>query len=65
MDFELSDEHKLFRSTVRDFVDKEVVPGALERDKSHEFPHDLIEKMAALGLLGVPFAEEGSGGVAC
>src|SRR5207248_6331909 len=61
MDFELSEEHKLFRSTVRDFADKEVAPGALERDKSHEFPHDIIDKMAALGLLGVPFPE-GYGG---
>jgi len=64
MDFELSSEHKLFRDTVRDFADKEVAPGALERDKTHEFPHDLIEKMAALGLMGVPFSEEygGAGG---
>ena len=44
MDFELSSEHKLFRDTVRDFADKEVAPGALERDKTHEFPHDLIEE---------------------
>lgn len=64
MDFDLSEEHKLFRSTVREFADNEIVPGALERDKTHEFPHDLIKKMAALGLLGVPFAEEygGAGG---
>ncbi|HET9492711.1 MAG TPA: acyl-CoA dehydrogenase [Chloroflexia bacterium] len=64
MDFDLSEEHRLFRDTVRDFADNEVAPGALERDKTHEFPHDLIEKMAALGLLGVPFAEEygGAGG---
>jgi alkylation response protein AidB-like acyl-CoA dehydrogenase len=61
MDFELSEEHKLFRSTVRDFADKEVAPGALERDKTHEFPHDIIDKMAALGLLGVPFPEEYGG----
>jgi len=64
MDFDLSSEHKLFRETVRDFTDKEVTPGALERDKTHEFPHHLIDKMAALGLMGVPFPEEygGSGG---
>ena len=31
MDFELSDEHKLFRDTVRDYADNEVAPGALER----------------------------------
>src|SRR5215210_386225 len=64
MDFELSQEHRLFRDTVRDFADKEVAPGALERDKTHEFPHDIIEKMAALGLMGVPFSEDygGAGG---
>jgi len=64
MDFELSSEHKLFRDTVRDFAESEVAPGALERDKTHEFPHHLIEKMAGLGLMGVPFPEEygGAGG---
>src|SRR5437763_13898343 len=64
MDFELSDEHKLFRDTIHDFAEKEVAPGALERDKTHEFPHHLIEKMAPLGFLGVPFSEEygGAGG---
>src|SRR5213593_3285519 len=64
MDFELSDEHRLFRDTIRDFADKEVAPGALERDKTHEFPQHLIDKMAALGFLGVPFPEEygGAGG---
>ena len=64
MNFELSEEHKLFRDTVRDFAAKEVAPGAIERDRTHEFPHDIIEKMARLGLLGVPFSEEygGAGG---
>jgi len=64
MDFELSDEHRLFRDTIRDFAEKEVAPGALERDKTHEFPQQIIDKMAALGFLGVPFPEEygGAGG---
>jgi butyryl-CoA dehydrogenase len=64
MDFDLSEEHRLFRQTVYDFAQNEVVPGALERDKTHEFPHDIIKKMADLGLLGVPFSEDygGAGG---
>jgi butyryl-CoA dehydrogenase len=64
MDFELSEEHKLFRDTVRNFAEKEITPGAMERDKTHEFPSDIIEKMSALGLMGVPFPEEygGAGG---
>ncbi|HEY0071096.1 MAG TPA: acyl-CoA dehydrogenase [Chloroflexia bacterium] len=64
MDFELSEEHNLLRETIRDFAENEIAPGAIERDKTHEFPHDIIKKMAALGLMGVPFPEEygGSGG---
>ncbi len=64
MDFDLSEEHRLFRATVRDFTEKEIMPGAIERDRTHEFPDDIITKMAGLGLLGVPFSEQygGAGG---
>ncbi len=64
MDFELSEEHKLFRETVRDFAEKEVAPGAIERDQTHEFPAHLLKRMAELGLLGIPFPEKygGAGG---
>jgi alkylation response protein AidB-like acyl-CoA dehydrogenase len=64
VDFDLSEEHRLFRDTVRDFAEKEIMPGAMERDKTHEFPHEIITKMARLGLLGVPFPEQygGAGG---
>ena len=64
MDFRLSEEHDLFRRSVREFADKEIAPRALEVDQTHEFPWDNIKKMAALGLLGVPYPEElgGSGG---
>jgi len=64
MDFELSDEHRLFRDTVHDFAQEVVAPGAIERDKTHQFPFEIIEKMAPLGLMGVPFPEDygGAGG---
>ncbi|HMA36443.1 MAG TPA: acyl-CoA dehydrogenase [Chloroflexia bacterium] len=64
MDFELSEEHRLFRETVRNFAEKEVAPGAIERDQTHEFPAHLIKRMAELGLMGIPFAEKygGAGG---
>ncbi|MEI7555105.1 acyl-CoA dehydrogenase [Candidatus Chlorohelix sp.] len=64
MDFQLSEEHQLFQNTVRDFADKEIAPKALYYDKNHEFPWENIKKMAALGLLGVPYSEEwgGAGG---
>ncbi len=64
MDFTLSPEHQLFRDTVREFADKEIAPKAVEIDQTHEFPWDSLKKMAALGLMGVPFPEEygGAGG---
>ncbi len=64
MDFNLSQEHELFRKTVQEFAQKEIAPRALEVDQTHEFPWDNIKKMANLGLLGVPFPEEygGAGG---
>jgi alkylation response protein AidB-like acyl-CoA dehydrogenase len=64
LDFELSEEHRLFRESVRDFAEKEVAPGAIERDRMHEFPADLLKRMAELGLMGIPFPEKygGAGG---
>jgi alkylation response protein AidB-like acyl-CoA dehydrogenase len=61
MDFYLTEEHEMVRSTVRDWADREVAPGAAERDKSHEFPWDLFRKSAELGLTGM-LADENYGG---
>lgn len=61
MDFDLSEEHRLFREAVRDFAEKEVAPGAIERDTTHTFPAALIKQMAALGYLGIPFPEKYGG----
>jgi alkylation response protein AidB-like acyl-CoA dehydrogenase len=63
MDFELSDEQRLLRDTVRDFARNEVAPCAAELDETKQFPYELVEKMGALGLMGIPFpAEYGGGG---
>ncbi|MHB9149651.1 MAG: acyl-CoA dehydrogenase family protein [Thermoleophilia bacterium] len=64
MDFDLSDDHKLIRATVREFAEKEIAPRAEEMDREAAFPYDIVSGLAELGLLGVPFPEEygGSGG---
>ncbi len=61
---ELSEEHRLFQKTVRDFVDKVVKPRAKEIDNAGEFPMWCIEELRKMGLLGVPYGEEwgGAGG---
>jgi alkylation response protein AidB-like acyl-CoA dehydrogenase len=61
MDFSLSAEQRQIRDTVAEFVDEEVVPVADEIDATDEFPHDLVDEMADLGLMGMPFPEEYGG----
>ncbi len=62
MDFDLTDEQRLLRDTVRDFARNEVAPVAEELDRTKSFPYELVEKMAGLGLMGIPFPEEYGGG---
>ncbi|OYR47235.1 MULTISPECIES: acyl-CoA dehydrogenase family protein [unclassified Halorubrum] len=61
MDFALSEEQRQIRDTVAEFVDEEVVPRAAEIDETDEFPADLIDEMAELGLMGMPFPVEYEG----
>ncbi len=62
MDFDLSDEQRLLRDTVRDFARSEVAPVAEELDRTKSFPYEIVEKMGELGLMGIPFPEEYGGG---
>ena len=62
MDFELSDEQRLLRDTVRDFARREVAPRAEELDRTKSFPYELVAAMGGLGLMGIPFPSELGGG---
>ncbi len=61
MDFALSPQHEEIRRSVRDFAEREIAPIADEMERKAEFPHQVIRKAAALGLLGVPYPEEVGG----
>ena len=61
MDFSLTAEQKQIKEMVAEFVDEEVVPVASEIDKEDEFPWDIVEELADLGLMGMPFPEEYGG----
>ncbi len=61
MDFTLSPEQQQIRDMVAEFVDEEVAPVAGEIDHDDEFPADLVDEMADLGLMGMPFPEEYGG----
>jgi butyryl-CoA dehydrogenase len=61
MNFEFSDEQRLFRRLVHDFVAKEVKPMARETDEKGEFNWAAVKKMGPLGLLGLETPEEYGG----
>ncbi|HWF58083.1 MAG TPA: acyl-CoA dehydrogenase family protein [Candidatus Dormibacteraeota bacterium] len=64
MNFDLSDEQRQIRHTVREFARDEIAPRAAAYDESGEFPYDLVAGMARLGLFALPFEERvgGAGG---
>ncbi|MFV9507433.1 MAG: acyl-CoA dehydrogenase family protein [Oscillochloridaceae bacterium umkhey_bin13] len=61
MEYEHSDEIKMLRQTVREFVDKEIRPIAREIDEHERVPIETFKKAGQLGLLGVPFPEKYGG----
>ncbi len=61
MDFELTEEQKMFKRAVRKFADKEIAPRAMEIDKEHEFSWDTIKKAGELGLMGMTVPQEYGG----
>lgn len=61
LDFELSEDLRMLRATVRDFAHKEVAPFCHGWNENEEFPHALMPKLGALGLLGMAIPEEYGG----
>src|SRR5437868_4844965 len=61
IDFELTEDHKAIRQTVRDFALGEVAPRIKELDEKQQFDRSILDKMAELNLLGVCIPEEYGG----
>ncbi|MDQ8734668.1 acyl-CoA dehydrogenase family protein [Paenibacillus sp. LHD-38] len=62
MHFDLTAEQTMIRDLIHEFAQSEVAPGAVERDRTGAFPLEIFEKMAKLGLMGLPFPEQYGGG---
>ena len=64
MEFNVPKTHELFRQMIREFVEKEVKPIAAEVDENERFPMETVEKMAKIGIMGIPIPKEygGAGG---
>ena len=64
MNFQLTREQQLVQQMIREFAINEVKPIAAEIDETERFPMENVEKMAKLGVMGIPFSKEfgGAGG---
>ena len=64
MNFNLNKTQELFRQMIREFAEKEVKPLAAEIDEQERFPQETVEKMAKLGIFGIPVPKQygGAGG---
>ena len=57
----LTEEQKEILATVREFVDKEILPVAADLERSDTYPQRIVDGMAGLGLFGLTIAEEYGG----
>ncbi len=61
MNFNFTEEQKMLRKTVRDFVDKEIMPYIGDWDRQGKFDPNIYKRLAELGLMGVCIPEEYGG----
>lgn len=61
MNFEFSEEIQLLKKSVRDFVQNEVEPYAMQIEKEDRIPEEVIEKSKEMGLFGISIPEEYGG----
>ncbi|WP_378738036.1 acyl-CoA dehydrogenase family protein [Nocardia brasiliensis] len=61
MDFELTDEQRDFRAVLRAFVDKQIMPVAIEWEHEGRYPTEIVDTMKQLGLFGLTVPEQYGG----
>jgi alkylation response protein AidB-like acyl-CoA dehydrogenase len=61
MDLDLSSEHQLLRSTIRDFMTKEAAPVIEEHERERRFPGEIVRQLGEAGWLGIPIPEDEGG----
>jgi len=58
MSYQLNEEQKMIQAMVKDLAREAILPTAAERDKTKEFPADIIKQMGELGLMGMSVPPE-------
>ncbi len=55
MDFELSEEQRVIRRSVREFAEREIRPHVMEWDEAQTFPREIIRQLGQMGFMGITF----------
>ena len=61
MDFRLTEEQEMIRRMSHEFADEVISPRAEEMERSGVVPYDIIDRMADLGMMGIPYPEKYGG----
>ena len=61
MDFELTEEQKIFRDQIREFAETEIAPLVEEAEETETTPLEIFPKMGKLGYLGITYPERYGG----
>jgi alkylation response protein AidB-like acyl-CoA dehydrogenase len=62
INFDFSEEQVAVRDAAREFAQKELLPGVIDRDDNEYFPDELVKKIGELGFLGMMVDEKYGGG---
>lgn len=62
MNFELTEEQEMIRDAARDFAQRELLPGVIERDENATYPKEQVKRLGELGFLGMLVGTEYDGG---
>jgi len=61
MNFELTDQQKMIRDTVREFARSKVAPVAAELDRTERYPTEIMDELGKLGMMGIMVPKEYGG----
>jgi alkylation response protein AidB-like acyl-CoA dehydrogenase len=61
LDFSFTEEQEFFKQTIRDTVDRLIIPRSQELDENEEWPEDVWKEFASLGWLGLRHDEKYGG----
>jgi alkylation response protein AidB-like acyl-CoA dehydrogenase len=62
LSFELTEDQKMIRDSVKEFIERNVAPTVMDRDNTKEFPHEIVKQLGELGMLGIYHEEQYGGG---